>query len=57
MAKKRKSDKRWHVEIEYGNAGEQLDIEELEELHDLIERGPDWNLISFIKITLNRRAR
>jgi len=58
MAKKgRKSKKRWHVEIEYGNTGEHLNIDELFELHDIIESGPDWNLISWIKITLNERDR
>lgn len=58
MARKRKSKKRWHVLITYlgGNHGESLDIEELSELHDIIERGPDWNLIESIEIQLNRRS-
>ena len=35
------------VEVEYG-------IEELDELQDLIERGPDWNCVIAITITLAR---
>ncbi|MBF0169058.1 MAG: hypothetical protein HQL45_15660 [Alphaproteobacteria bacterium] len=31
------------------------DIEELDELHDLIERGPDWNTLVDIKVTLQRQ--
>jgi hypothetical protein len=32
-------------------------LEELFELHDLIERGPDWNCIESIHIELNPRRR
>lgn len=49
--------KRWNVFITYrgGLGHESFDIEELEELHTLIEHGPDWNLIERIEIHLNRR--
>lgn len=30
-------------------------IEELDELHDLIERGPDWHCIKDIRVTLLRK--
>jgi len=36
------------VDVEHG-------IEELDELHNLIERGPDWNAIDKIVITLDRK--
>jgi hypothetical protein len=48
--------KRWHVLIRYkANVypAAFVNIEELAELHGIIERGPDWNLISSIKVTLN----
>jgi hypothetical protein len=35
------------VDVEHG-------IEELEELQDIVERGPDWNTIDRITITLDR---
>lgn len=51
---------RWHAIATYrGTAGPievVHDIEELEELQDLIERGPDWNALIEIKVTLARRA-
>lgn len=37
------------VDIEHG-------IEELEELQDLVERGPDWNTIDRIVVTLDRKC-
>jgi hypothetical protein len=30
------------------------DVEELHDLHDLVERGPDWNTIEKIEIRLSR---
>jgi hypothetical protein len=45
---------RWHVYAEYDDVGVRADFEELHELHDWIERGPDWNTLSQITITLNR---
>lgn len=37
------------VDVEYG-------IEELEELQDIVERGPDWNSIDKIVIVLDRKS-
>lgn len=37
---------------EHGNVDVEHSFEELEELHDLIERGPDWNALVNIVITL-----
>lgn len=31
-------------------------IEELEELQDLAERGPDWNIVEKYEILYNRKA-
>lgn len=49
---------RWHATIFYrseaGTVDVDHDIEELEELHDLVERGPDWNTIEQIIVTLAR---
>lgn len=51
---------RWLAEITYmTDAGQnvvQHDVEELEDLHDIVERGPDWNAIDEIKVTLQRRS-
>lgn len=49
---------RWAVAIVYqGDAGP-IDVhhavEELEEIADLVERGPDWNALVEIRITLQR---
>ncbi|MGY4287742.1 hypothetical protein ACVWXO_006962 [Bradyrhizobium sp. LM2.7] len=46
---------RWMAEIQYNN-GEPPEVatfEELAELHDIVELGPDWNTIEQI-VTLNR---
>jgi len=49
---------RWSVEIIYRTeSGENVVdyyIEELEELQDIVERGPDWNTIVTINIDLIR---
>jgi len=49
---------RWSVEIIYRTeSGENVVdyyIEELEELQDIVERGPDWNTIVAINIDLIR---
>lgn len=49
--------KRWHIAIIYrGEAGPVVvdyNIEELDELSDLVERGPDWNSILTISVELN----
>ena len=50
-------EKRWQVIITYNTRAYGPDIfqvEELDELATIIERGPDWNLIDRIEIRLNR---
>lgn len=47
---------RWNAVIHYRTGPEEYlevehTIEELHELHDLVERGPDWDTISEIRIT------
>ncbi len=44
-----RSDDLGFVDVEHG-------IEELEELQDIVERGPDWNAIDKIVVTLDRKA-
>lgn len=50
--------KRWMAEIYYHHRTELptnvVEFEELEELHDIVEHGPDWNKITQITVTLNR---
>ena len=52
--------KRWAVNIYYfsesGTFTTNVQIEELAELHDIIEAGPNWNTIAKIEITLLRRS-
>ena len=49
---------RWLAVVTYRTDSGQIDvehhIEEIEELAYLIERGPDWNAVVDIKITLQR---
>jgi hypothetical protein len=49
---------RWHVDRTYrseqGPIMVENDVEELSEVHHLVERGPDWNTLIEIRITLNR---
>jgi len=47
--------KRWMAEITYRNGAPPLieQFEELVELHDIVELGPDWNEIEQIMVTLN----
>ncbi|PVE57189.1 hypothetical protein [Rhizobium rhizogenes] len=49
---------RWKAVAEYRSQAGIVDvehaIEELEELHDLIERGPDWNTLVKITVTFAR---
>ena len=52
---------RWQMSVTYrgGDAGPivvEYDIEELFEIHDLIERGPDWNTVMNVNIKLNRKS-
>lgn len=52
---------RWKAVIEYRTENGMVDvdhaIEEIEELQDLVERGPDWNTIVQITVTLDRNLR
>ena len=54
-------DLRWIATVTYrGDLGEidnEFHIEELSELHDLVELGPDWNCIERIEIVLNPKVR
>lgn len=55
------TDRRWKARFVYRmTETEKVDvehfIEEIDDLGDLVERGPDWNAIESITITLNRRA-
>lgn len=49
---------RWLAIIKYrkgdGILPVPFDIEELSELEEIVERGPDWNTIDKIEITLQR---
>lgn len=47
---------RWMAEIHYfGSAVPKVvAMEEIEDLDEIVERGPDWNTIDRIIITLNR---
>lgn len=51
--------KRWHAIIVYwsdnGAVTVEHDIEEIEDLHDIVERGPTFYSIQSILITLNRK--
>lgn len=44
-----RSDATGMVDVEHG-------IEELEELQDIVERGPDWNSIDRIVVVLDRKT-
>jgi hypothetical protein len=54
-------DLRWIVRVSYrGNLGvldNEFHVEEFTELQEIIERGPDWNCIIDIVITLNPKRR
>jgi len=55
------TDLRWRAVVTYRSIKlGQIDVEhffeEIEDLHDIIERGPDWNAIERIDVTLNRKA-
>ncbi len=49
---------RWRAVITYHSQSGPVDvtheIEELDEIADLVERGPDWNCIADIRITLSQ---
>jgi hypothetical protein len=54
-----REDFRWLAVVTYRSESGPIHVDhhfqELEELHDLIERGPDWNTIENIVIRLNPR--
>ena len=49
---------RWKAVVLYrtiaGPVSVEYSFEELEELHDIIERGPDWNAVMAITVVLAR---
>jgi hypothetical protein len=49
---------RWMAEISYRDERKPAVVafEELDELHDIIELGPNWNDIDQIVVTLNRSS-
>ena len=51
---------RWHVVLRYrcdtGILDIDYDIEELDQLPSLVERGPDWNCLVDCVVTLNRTS-
>lgn len=55
---RRPSRSRWFVTVTYRTEAGPLevehDVDELYELHDLVERGPDWNTVEKIEIRLAR---
>jgi len=59
LAEQSVSDPRWKADVYYRSDDGDLivthDIEEILDLHMLIERGPDWNTIIKIEITLARK--
>jgi hypothetical protein len=54
-----REDFRWLAVVTYRSECGPIHVDhhfqELEELHDLIERGPDWNTIEEIVVRLNPR--
>ena len=50
--------KRWMAEITYrnGTPPSLVQFEEIADLHNIVERGPDWNEIEQIVVTLNRSS-
>lgn len=57
----RRGHPRWKATVYYLTEGGELDvvhyIEEIEDLHDVIERGPSWDTIKNIDIRLNNTSR
>jgi hypothetical protein len=60
MTKEHDEHFRWLATATYRSERGPIEVdhafEELEELHDLIERGPDWNTIETIIVRLNPRG-
>lgn len=56
--KKRIPKKRWAAIIGYVDYScDKVSFDEFTELGEIIEKGPDWNLIESINISLNRDGR
>lgn len=51
---------RWQVTIWYrselGSLDVQHAVDEIEEVHDLVEAGPDWNTVEKIEIVLANKS-
>ncbi|RWI29429.1 MAG: hypothetical protein E5X43_02140 [Mesorhizobium sp.] len=51
-------DKRWKAVLVYGHQNGPITIEhyleEISELHNIIEHGPDWNTLIACTVTINR---
>ena len=58
MKNARRGEKRWQATVRYrskvGTVPVVHEIEELDELQNLVEHGPDWHAISGIEIVLTR---
>lgn len=54
------TNRRWRAVVEYRTDNGDVDVEhffeEMEELHGLIEAGPDWHCIVKCTVTLNREV-
>jgi hypothetical protein len=50
--------KRWQAIIQYQaeNAPRVTQFEEFDELGEIVEQGPDWNLIAHFEVKLLRRS-
>jgi hypothetical protein len=51
-------DKRWKAVLVYRHSNDPITIEhffeEISELHNIIEHGPDWNTLITCTVTINR---
>jgi len=56
----KKPSERWTATLWYRAAHGLVEVavhfEELEELHDIVERGPDWNTLDRIEVRLTRNS-
>lgn len=48
--------RRWRAALSYSDGWREVFFEEIEELHDIIEQGPDWNTLVSCVVTLNQPA-
>lgn len=61
MAELKHADQRWKATVAYrstelGEIEVEHFFEEIEDLADLVEAGPDWNAIARIEVVLNRTS-